>query len=119
MRLPTLLVLGLTVLWGPPLSRIVQNPPAPPVQFPPLGHGLNDAEKAALQAKVDQLAQKKITIPRTRLTDLTLAGAKKEIYSAVLGELLASGPLPVSAPGTSDVGISTLLKKIPVREVRD
>jgi len=39
---------------------------------------------------VDQLAQKKITIPRTRLTDLTLAGAKKEIYSAVLGELLAS-----------------------------
>ncbi|MDB5810196.1 MAG: hypothetical protein JWN94_2318 [Betaproteobacteria bacterium] len=39
---------------------------------------------------VDNLAQKKITIPRTRLTDLTLAGAKKEIYSAVLGELLAS-----------------------------
>ena len=39
---------------------------------------------------VDQLARKKITIPRTRLTDLTLAGAKKEIYSAVLGELLAS-----------------------------
>ncbi|HYK15499.1 MAG TPA: acetate--CoA ligase family protein, partial [Burkholderiales bacterium] len=39
---------------------------------------------------VDNLARKKITIPRTRLTDLTLAGAKKEIYSAVLGELLAS-----------------------------
>ena len=39
---------------------------------------------------VENLAQKKITIPRTRLTDLTLAGAKKEIYSAVLNELLAS-----------------------------
>ncbi|HEV7822091.1 MAG TPA: CoA-binding protein, partial [Burkholderiales bacterium] len=39
---------------------------------------------------VENLAQKKITIPRTRLTDLTLAGAKKEIYSAVLGELLKS-----------------------------
>ena len=39
---------------------------------------------------VDNLAQRKIIIPRTRLTDLTLAGAKKEIYSAVLNELLAS-----------------------------
>ena len=39
---------------------------------------------------VDNLARKNITIPRTRLTDLTLAGAKKEIYSAVLNELLAS-----------------------------
>jgi acyl-CoA synthetase (NDP forming) len=39
---------------------------------------------------VDSLARKKIVIPRTRLTDLTLAGAKKEIYSAVLNELLAS-----------------------------
>ena len=41
-------------------------------------------------AVVDNLARKKITIPRSRLTDLTLAGAKKEIYSAVLNELLAS-----------------------------
>lgn len=39
---------------------------------------------------VNNLARKNITIPRTRLTDLTLAGAKKEIYSAVLNELLAS-----------------------------
>lgn len=39
---------------------------------------------------VDNLAQKKITITRARLTDLTLAGAKKEIYSAVLNELLMS-----------------------------
>lgn len=39
---------------------------------------------------VDNLARKNITILRTRLTDLTLAGAKKEIYSAVLNELLAS-----------------------------
>ena len=39
---------------------------------------------------VSRLVQKKIGITRARLTDLTLAGAKKEIYSAVLNELLAS-----------------------------
>jgi len=36
------------------------------------------------------LAKRNIHITRARLTDLTLAGAKKEIYSAVLNELLAS-----------------------------
>jgi acyl-CoA synthetase (NDP forming) len=36
------------------------------------------------------LARQKIGITRARLIDLTLAGAKKEIYSAVLNELLAS-----------------------------
>jgi acyl-CoA synthetase (NDP forming) len=39
---------------------------------------------------VNNLARKNIEILRTRLTDLTLAGAKKEIYSVVLNELLAS-----------------------------
>ena len=39
---------------------------------------------------VTNLAPKKISINRARLTDLTLAGAKKEVYSAVLNELLAS-----------------------------
>jgi acyl-CoA synthetase (NDP forming) len=39
---------------------------------------------------VRNLAAKGITIGKARLTDLTLAGAKKEIYSAVLNELLAS-----------------------------
>jgi acyl-CoA synthetase (NDP forming) len=39
---------------------------------------------------VQKLAAKGITIGKARLTDLTLAGAKKEIYSAVLNELLAS-----------------------------
>ena len=39
---------------------------------------------------VEHLARQKIGITRARLTDLTLAGAKKEIYSAVLKELLAS-----------------------------
>ena len=39
---------------------------------------------------VAHLARQKIAITRARLTDLTLAGAKKEIYSAVLNELLAS-----------------------------
>jgi acyl-CoA synthetase (NDP forming) len=39
---------------------------------------------------VANLAAKNIRIGKARLTDLTLAGAKKEIYSAVLNELLAS-----------------------------
>ena len=39
---------------------------------------------------IANLARKNIKIPKTRLTDLTLAGAKKEIYGAVLNELLAS-----------------------------
>jgi acyl-CoA synthetase (NDP forming) len=42
-------------------------------------------------AVVESLERKKIGISRARLTDLTLAGAKKEIYSGVLNELLASG----------------------------
>jgi len=40
---------------------------------------------------VASLARNKVGITRARLTDLTLAGAKKEIYSAVLNELLGSG----------------------------
>lgn len=39
---------------------------------------------------ISNLAQKNVRISKARLTDLTLAGAKKEIYSAVLNELLAS-----------------------------
>jgi acyl-CoA synthetase (NDP forming) len=39
---------------------------------------------------VANLSQRDIRISKARLTDLTLAGAKKEIYSAVLNELLAS-----------------------------
>mgnify|MGYP001586504331 FL=1 len=39
---------------------------------------------------VANLEKKKIGITRARLTDLTLAGARKEVYSAVLNELLAS-----------------------------
>ena len=42
------------------------------------------------QAVIDNLARKNIIISKARVTDLTLAGAKKEIYSAVLNELLAS-----------------------------
>ena len=42
------------------------------------------------QAVIDNLAKKNIIISKARVTDLTLAGAKKEIYSAVLNELLAS-----------------------------
>lgn len=39
---------------------------------------------------IANLARKNIKISAARVTDLTLAGAKKEIYSAVLNELLAS-----------------------------
>jgi acyl-CoA synthetase (NDP forming) len=39
---------------------------------------------------IANLAQKNIKIGKARLTDLTLAGAKKEIYGGVLNELLAS-----------------------------
>ena len=43
------------------------------------------------QQVIDNLANNhKIKISSARVTDLTLAGAKKEIYSAVLNELLAS-----------------------------
>ncbi|MBM3372490.1 MAG: acetate--CoA ligase family protein [Betaproteobacteria bacterium] len=41
-------------------------------------------------AVVNALAQKNITINQSRITDLTLAGAKKEIYGGVLNALLAS-----------------------------
>ena len=41
-------------------------------------------------ALVAALAQKNITISPSRITDLTLAGAKKEIYGGVLNALLAS-----------------------------
>jgi acyl-CoA synthetase (NDP forming) len=51
-------------------------------------HGVEVA--APTEQMVANLAAKGITISRARLTDLTLAGAKKEIYSGVLNELLAS-----------------------------
>jgi len=38
--------------------------PAPPAQFPPLGHGLTAAEKATLQAKVDELGLKVAALKR-------------------------------------------------------
>ena len=41
-------------------------------------------------ALVAKLAQQNITINKSRITDLTLAGAKKEIYGGVLNALLAS-----------------------------
>jgi acyl-CoA synthetase (NDP forming) len=41
-------------------------------------------------AVVEKLAKQNIVISKARLTDLTLAGAKKEVYSAVLDALLAS-----------------------------
>ena len=45
---------------------------------------------APTEEVVANLARKNIRISKARLTDLTLAGAKKEIYSAVLNELLVS-----------------------------
>ena len=45
---------------------------------------------APTDAVITQLAQQGIVINRARITDLTLAGAKKEIYGGVLNALLAS-----------------------------
>jgi acyl-CoA synthetase (NDP forming) len=45
---------------------------------------------APTERVIANLARKKIAISPARLTDLTLAGAKKEIYSGVLNELIAS-----------------------------
>lgn len=45
---------------------------------------------APSEAVVDKLAKQNIHIPRGLLTDLTLAGTKAEVYSAVASELLAS-----------------------------
>ena len=45
---------------------------------------------APTPAVINGLAQQNIRISATRLTDLTLAGTKKEIYSGVLNALLAS-----------------------------
>jgi acyl-CoA synthetase (NDP forming) len=52
---------------------------------------------------VDNLAAKSINIPRGKLTDLTLAGAKAEVYGAVASELLASDhcDLVVAIAGSS------------------
>ncbi|MCC7484030.1 MAG: acetate--CoA ligase family protein [Burkholderiales bacterium] len=40
---------------------------------------------------IENLARKNVRIGPARVTDLTLAGARREIYEAVLNELLASG----------------------------
>jgi len=45
---------------------------------------------APADAVIAKLAQQGIKIGRSRITDLTLAGAKKEIYGGVLNALLAS-----------------------------
>jgi acyl-CoA synthetase (NDP forming) len=66
---------------------------------------------------IAKVAEKNIRIGKARLTDLTLAGAKKEIYSAVLNALLASDhcDLVLAVAGSSaqfqpDVAIEPLLE---------
>lgn len=66
---------------------------------------------------VATLAKQNITISKARLTDLTLAGAKKEIYSAVLNTLLDSDhcDLVLAVAGSSaqfqpEVAIEPLLE---------
>ncbi|HYC44153.1 MAG TPA: acetate--CoA ligase family protein [Burkholderiales bacterium] len=68
-------------------------------------------------AVVETLAAQNIGISKARLTDLTLAGAKKEIYSAVLDAMLASDhcDLVLAIAGSSaqfqpDVAIEPLLE---------
>lgn len=52
---------------------------------------------------ISNLAEKGIKIPHGRLTDLTLAGTKAEVYGAVAGEILASDycDLLVAVAGSS------------------
>jgi len=72
MRLPILaLAFGL----------LFQNPPAPPAQFPPLGHGLSVIDKAALQLKVDQLAARVAALKRQhRASPMADRIADVEVY---------------------------------------
>ena len=72
------------------------------------------------QAVIDNLAKKKILISQSRIIDLTLAGAKKEIYSAVLNELIASDHcdlvLPVagsSAQFQPEIAVSPVVEADP------
>ncbi|HEY6966549.1 MAG TPA: acetate--CoA ligase family protein, partial [Burkholderiales bacterium] len=79
---------------------------------------IQGVEVAAPTGKmIANLAKKKITISPARLTDLTLAGAKKEIYSAVLNEILASDhcDLALAVVGSSaqfqpDIAIEPILE---------
>lgn len=71
-------------------------------------------------AFVARLAEKGIRISRARLTDLTVAGAKKEIYSAVLNALLASGhcDLVLAVAGSSaqfqpDIAVGPIIAATP------
>lgn len=61
--------------------------------------GLRDVEAAPpTDAMIANLAKKDIGISHSRLTDLTLAGTKKEIVEAVLGEMLASDHTAATVP---------------------
>jgi len=71
-------------------------------------------------AVVASLAEKGIRISRARLTDLTVAGAKKEIYSAVLNALLASDhcDLVLAVAGSSaqfqpDIAVGPIIAATP------
>ncbi|HSN41465.1 MAG TPA: acetate--CoA ligase family protein [Burkholderiales bacterium] len=66
---------------------------------------------------IANLAQKNVKIGKARVTDLTLAGAKKEIYSAVLNELLASDhcEMVLAVAGSSaqfrpDIAVSPIIE---------
>ena len=72
------------------------------------------------EAVIAGLVQKGIRISRARLTDLTVAGAKKEIYSAVLNALLASDhcDLVLAVAGSSaqfqpDIAVGPIIAAAP------
>ena len=63
------------------LLRLAQQSPQPPAQFPPLGHGLTDSEKAALQVKVDELARRVAGLKEQhRLAPMADRVADVEVY---------------------------------------
>ncbi len=61
--------------------------------------GLRDVEAVPpSETMIANLAKKDISVSPSRLTDLTLAGTKKEIVEAVLGEMLASDHTAAAVP---------------------
>jgi dienelactone hydrolase len=77
MHVLTLVATVCLLVWGP----AGQNPPAPPAQFPPLGHGLSETDQATLQGKVDELAQKVAALKKQyRLAPMADRVADVEVY---------------------------------------
>ncbi len=71
----------LALVWIGLVFPAAQNSPPAPAQFPPLGHGLSDAEKATLQLKVDALARQVAALKKQhRVAPMADRVADVEVY---------------------------------------